>query len=245
MSEEVRVDNEEESEEFRLRKRLREEHHARENPVVVDLGKNLVEPLTIRIWPDPVLREKASKIEEITEWHQELAGRMAGMMRKPSEIEFADQKLIIEPGIGLSAPQVGHSLALIVLETDEQDSASAIVNPEIVWRSKKQTSMYEGCLSFPHLSSVVRAKIKRPQAIVVKAQALDGREVEIEASDMQARVIQHEVDHLNGVLFIDKFPPSKQAKLKKYLARLKLIYEAHKAFLKEQAEKLEEEPAAS
>jgi peptide deformylase len=105
-------------------------------------------------------------------------------------------------GIGLAAPQGGKSVALCIVEMEDEDQDDAIpflamANPRITWKGLRQVSMEEGCLSIPGLYGQVR----RPQRIRVKYQDLTGAKQELEASGLFARVLQHEIDHLGGILF--------------------------------------------
>jgi peptide deformylase len=109
-----------------------------------------------------------------------------------------------EPGIGLSAPQVGHAIRLVVVDTDWTEEGSdkkpgVFVNPEIVESSGKLV-WNEGCLSVPDLT----ADVERAEAVVLRALDLDGREVVETVSGLRAVCFQHELDHLDGVLFIDR-----------------------------------------
>lgn len=106
-------------------------------------------------------------------------------------------------GIGLSAVQIGVLKRVAVMEYKESRSAvpkTVLINPEIVWVSKKEVLDEEGCLSFPNIYGMVR----RPEKIVYRALNEKGQIIESKAGGLLARVIQHEIDHLNGVLFIDK-----------------------------------------
>ena len=106
-------------------------------------------------------------------------------------------------GIGLSAPQLGVLQRIIIAEYKEGKSTvprTAIVNPKITWVSKKQVLDEEGCLSFPNLYGMV----KRPEKIKYRGLDENGRKIEGKATGLLARIIQHECDHLDGVLFIDK-----------------------------------------
>jgi peptide deformylase len=101
------------------------------------------------------------------------------------------------PGIGLAAPQVGKSLRVIVI--DVEDSAYQLINPEVV-KSEGSATIEEGCLSLPgYYGDVVR-----PEKVTVKAVSRTGKPLRISASGMLARVLQHEIDHLNGVMFVDR-----------------------------------------
>jgi peptide deformylase len=105
------------------------------------------------------------------------------------------------PGIGLAAPQVGVSERLIVLDVTDGDErrAMTLVNPEIVWRSSDRATAEEGCLSLPgHFADVTR-----PQQVKVSYLTEQGLERQLEAEGLLARCVQHEIDHLDGILFVD------------------------------------------
>lgn len=105
-------------------------------------------------------------------------------------------------GIGLAAPQVGQNLALAIINLEEIGIPKfAIINPKVVSKSIKKTDMEEGCLSIPNSFGVVR----RPAKVEVEAYTEDGKRILIKADTMLAKVLQHEIDHLNGILIIDKF----------------------------------------
>jgi peptide deformylase len=141
-------------------------------------------------FPDKRLREIATPIEKITDEIRALAADMLEVMYD-------------EPGIGLAAPQVGEQVRLAVIDTewtsdDAERSPLVLINPEIVERSGKIT-WTEGCLSVPDFE----AEVDRAQAVRLIAQDLDGNDLEIDATDLQAVCFQHEIDHLDGILFID------------------------------------------
>jgi peptide deformylase len=142
---------------------------------------------------DPVLRKKASKIEKITRDQQKIIDDMIETMR--------DQQ-----GIGLAAPQIGVSQRIIVVELDQSEDVPgsgvvyALVNPEISKPSEEKWVAEEGCLSIPGW----RGEVERAQKITVKAMNRDGQRVKLELEGWVARAMQHEVDHLDGVLYIDK-----------------------------------------
>ncbi len=144
---------------------------------------------------NPVLREKAKKIRAIDEEVKTLANDMVETMRAAH-------------GIGLAAPQVGVSRQLIVVELPEEykdveplsGKPLVFINPEIIKSSKEEVAGDEGCLSIPgYVGEVWRSKW-----IVVRAMDQNGKQVRLKAKDLLARVIQHEIDHLHGVLFIDR-----------------------------------------
>jgi peptide deformylase len=135
-------------------------------------------------YPDPVLKKKARPVQKFNARLHKLLDDMAETMY--------DAK-----GVGLAAPQVGILKRVIVVDVGE--GLIEIVNPEIVEKKGEQLAPPEGCLSIPNLLGEVR----RAQWVKVTGQDRDGNPVELEAEGYLARALQHEVDHLNGVLFID------------------------------------------
>lgn len=153
--------------------------------------------LPIIIVPDPVLKEIAKPIENITAAVKQQAADMIETMYDA-------------PGIGLAANQVGQLNRMFVMDVnyrknDQSRDAIVLINPEIVWRSEEMSVMEEGCLSIPQQF----AEVERPRTVRVKYIDLAGQVQEMEGSDLTSHCLQHELDHLNGVLFID------------YLSRLK------------------------
>jgi peptide deformylase len=161
-----------------------------------------------------------------------LANYGAAALRKPadpvSDIDEEIQKLIDDmgetmfaaPGAGLAAPQVGISKRIIVIQSLEDPSGKdflALINPEIVSTEGKVVTE-EGCLSIPEF----RMEVPRAEKVVVRALNRKGKPIEIEGVGLMARVLQHEIDHLNGLLYIDRLSPAKRdiikRKLKKSLA---------------------------
>ncbi|MFN8482922.1 MAG: peptide deformylase [Anaerolineae bacterium] len=142
---------------------------------------------------NPVLREKARKVGKIDESVRRLIDDMVETMREA-------------PGVGLAAPQVGVGLRIIVVEApeDEDDPQSgkvyAVINPEIVKVSPDIEEGEEGCLSIPYINGLVDRHIW----VVVKGVDAQGREFRIKARDYVARIFQHEIDHLDGILFTDR-----------------------------------------
>lgn len=145
--------------------------------------------LAIRQYPDPVLREPATPVSEVDESVRKLITDMAETMRAA-------------PGVGLAAPQVGVQRRVLVYCIGEDGPLRALVNPEITDRSGEMIGD-EGCLSIPGLAY----EVKRAQRVAVKGLDENGQPVAYEAEDLEARVIQHEVDHLDGVLFLDRLDP--------------------------------------
>ena len=164
-------------------------------------------PLRIRLYGDAALRQKALPVVEITEAEQKLADDMlATMYAAPN-------------GIGLAATQVGVMKRLIVIDAKRDDPASrplVLFNPEIETLEGEVVGE-EGCLSFPEIT----ADVKRAAKAVVSAQDIDGETVCVEGEGLLARALQHEIDHLNGVLFIDHVNGLKRQLLRGKLRRLK------------------------
>jgi len=141
----------------------------------------------IRVFGDPVLRSKARPVERFDDALLEEVGRMGRLMHDSI-------------GIGLAATQVGTLHRLLVYRVQHESPIVALVNPVIEWRSKEAETMDEGCLSLPG----VLVEVERPVHIRVSAKDERGEDIEIEASGLEARVIQHEIDHLDGVLILDR-----------------------------------------
>ncbi|MBM7623305.1 peptide deformylase [Sporohalobacter salinus] len=140
--------------------------------------------LSIRTIGDPVLRTETKPVDEITDQTKKLIENMKDTMYDAS-------------GVGLAAPQVGISKQIIIV--DVGDGPLTLINPEIVDSSGAEIDE-EGCLSIPGENG----KVERASKIVVEALNSDGEEVEIEAEGLLARALQHEIDHLEGTLFVDK-----------------------------------------
>ena len=149
--------------------------------------------LQMRYEPDPVLREKAKRIKTFDANLKKLASDMFETMHE-------------NIGVGLAAPQIGQSIRLLVAELEpdpeegERGFKVALCNPEIIKASEEMESGPEGCLSIPGWVG----EVPRHVSITVKAQTPEGKEVRIKAEHYFARVLQHEIDHLNGILFTDR-----------------------------------------
>lgn len=129
------------------------------------------------------------------------------------------QTMYDAPGIGLAAIQVGVPLRVVTMDVSKRDDKQepmALLNPEIVWRSEEKREMEEGCLSIPEYYETV----ERPDRVRLKYRDIDFKEHEIEADGVLATCIQHEVDHLNGVLFIDYLSKLKRDRVMKRYAKL-------------------------
>ena len=149
--------------------------------------------LEIKTFPDPVLRVKGKQVKNFDKEFQALVDNMVETMRDA-------------PGVGLAAPQVGESLQLAVVEFgDEADDSVpkklyVIANPEITKPSEETITDVEACLSVPGLAG----EVERHESIIVKAQNRHGQPYKVNAKGWLARIFQHEIDHLNGVLYIDR-----------------------------------------
>ena len=157
--------------------------------------------LSIRNYPDPVLRRPAAAVDAVDDPVRELGDAMVAALVK-------------RVGAGLAAPQVGVSKRVIVV--DVEDDFHVLANPVIVATSDETEIAEEGCLSIPG----VEAEVERPYRAVVDGLTMDGEPTRIEAEGLLARVFQHEVDHLNGVLFIDHLSRVKRRQLLKEYDKL-------------------------
>ncbi len=183
--------------------------------------------LPIVRYGDPVLRAKGARVETVDEAIRELAANMIETMHEAH-------------GVGLAAQQVGQPLQLTVLDvTDVEDRPSTLklngvemdpklamplvlLNPELTLSDDEDLGL-EGCLSFPEIT----ADIWRASSVVLRAQTLEGETVEIEAGGLLARALQHEVDHLNGILFIDRMSAATKVALRSRLKRMQKESSAH------------------
>jgi peptide deformylase len=143
----------------------------------------------VRQFPDPTLRNAASPIAEVDEDVRRLAGRMVDIMNRAH-------------GVGLAAPQLGILRRILVYRTSDDDDPVVLINPQLVERSDETEVGTEGCLSL--LGGELQVLIERHLRIKVSATDASGEPVEVEAEGFEARVIQHEVDHLDGVLIVDR-----------------------------------------
>lgn len=176
--------------------------------------------LDIVMFGDPVLRAKCAHVEQATDETRELADDMMDTMRDAQ-------------GVGLAAPQVGVPIQLAIVDVshdpecitylriDGEDKTLdeampfVFINPEIEPGSDKETQS-EGCLSFPDL----RGDISRPESITAQLTRLDGTTIKVETDGLLARAIQHETDHLNGILFIDRMTSASKVGLRNRLKRM-------------------------
>jgi len=156
--------------------------------------------LTVRLYGDPVLRQVATPVREITAEIKRIIADMTETMWH-------------QVGIGLAAPQVGLPHRILVMD-DGNGGAQALINPVIESRSGTIREE-EGCLSLPGVFGVV----ERTKTITVRAMDADGKPVSLEATGLKARIVQHELDHLDGVLFIDRLPPVTRDRIKKKIQK--------------------------
>ena len=161
----------------------------------------------IQFVPDPVLRKSALPVENITDKILQLLDDMAETMYDA-------------PGIGLAGPQIGELKRLIVMDCSRDDEKSELwqmINPEVIELSKDNSTLEEGCLSIPGHT----AEVSRPDWIKLRFTDIKGKEQQIKAEGLLAACIQHEIDHLNGILFIDHI-----SKLKRDIIWRKVLKEA-------------------
>jgi peptide deformylase len=159
----------------------------------------------IRIYPDPVLRQRCEEVERFDDGLRELAADMVATMHAA-------------PGIGLAAPQVGDGRRLAVVDLSVGEDPAQLhvfVNPRILAGEGSESDV-EGCLSIPEVSE----RVDRPREIRVAAEDLDGRSFELAVDGWLARAICHEVDHLDGVLFIDHLHGLRRERVRRQLKKL-------------------------
>ena len=141
--------------------------------------------LPIRVAPDPVLRQRARRVKSVDGSIHRLISDMIETMHAA-------------PGVGLAAPQVGIPLRVIVIGIPEQEEI-ALINPEVV-RRKGERVVDEGCLSIPGYMG----QLKRSETVTVKGRDPSGKEIRIKGEELLAQALEHEIDHINGVLYIDR-----------------------------------------
>ena len=141
----------------------------------------------IHRYGDPVLKSRATPVDRFDETLRNQVARMAGIMTDAF-------------GVGLAAPQLGISQRVLVYRVGQDAPVIALVNPEVDWKGEESEQMEEGCLSIPG----IQLDVDRPVHVRVRAHDEQGDERTVEASGLEARVIQHEIDHLDGVLILDR-----------------------------------------
>jgi peptide deformylase len=167
--------------------------------------------LSVRRYGDPVLRRRAEAVRDVTPELRRLAGDMIDTMYD-------------EAGIGLAAPQIGEPIRMMVVGDERGRNPRALVNPVITGQGGSITAE-EGCLSIPGIF----ADVARAEWVQVEAQDLDGSAVSIRARGFHARVFQHEMDHLDGILFIDRLDAVTRDRIKRRIKKEGLA-ESHRAF---------------
>lgn len=164
-------------------------------------------PLRIRTYGDPVLRAVARPVEKITPELQQLARDML-------------QAMYAADGVGLAAPQIGKSIRLVVIDVAREESERnpiVFFNPEVFPDDESDLAIAEeGCLSVPD----VWAEVARPDRVTVKALDIDGQPFEMTVEGHLARAVQHEADHLDGRLFVDRISPTDRAMLQSKLKKM-------------------------
>lgn len=159
---------------------------------------------SIVLYGDPILKKKAGPVEKIDEPLRRLVGEMYEVMKKAA-------------GVGIAAPQVGVSLQLAIVDVPQNIGGTGrivLINPKIISAYGSDVAE-EGCLSVPG----VQVKVKRYRELIVETTGLDGRKVTYKTNGFIARAIQHEIDHLNGILIADKLVPIRRMMIKRKIER--------------------------
>lgn len=152
--------------------------------------------LPLKQYPDPVLKKKCVEVQEVTEEIKKIGKNMM-------------ETMIVNQGIGLAAPQVGILKRVIVLYSSGQ-MPEIFINPKIIKKSKKTLTEEEGCLCFPNLF----LKVKRAVEVEIEALNEKGKKIFLKKEGLPARIFQHEIDHLDGILFVDRLSFWRKLKLK-------------------------------
>jgi peptide deformylase len=159
----------------------------------------------VRLLGDPLLRQKAAPVAAVTDAVRALIADMF-------------ETMYAEDGVGLAAPQIGVSERVIVIDPRQDDAVPlALVNPSIVEASEETERAEEGCLSLPGLNDIV----ERSAHVIVEGLDREGAPTRIEAHGLLARALQHEIDHIDGILFIDRVSPLKRQMLLKRWKKVK------------------------
>ncbi len=161
----------------------------------------------IRIYPDSILRQKSAPVNTITKETLDISREMVEIMYK-------------HDGVGLAAPQIGISEQIIVVDYGE--GPMVLFNPEVIETSREKDELEEGCLSFPDIT----VPVLRPVKIKIKFRNEENIISELKVDNLAAKVFQHEIDHLNGILIIDHISPLKKAIINSKLKKLEKIYSA-------------------
>ncbi|MGD0387714.1 MAG: peptide deformylase [Tepidisphaeraceae bacterium] len=180
--------------------------------LAAESSHGMYEDLRILLYPDPRLRKISVEVRRFDEGLSALAKRMFELMREAK-------------GVGLAAPQVGHGVRLFVVNpTGKPEDDRVYVNPVVSDAEGEETSQ-EGCLSLPGIN----VEVTRPKAAKLRAKDLAGNPVEQTETGYVARIWQHELDHLNGVLIVDRAGPTAKMESRKILKELEEKYNTEKA----------------
>jgi peptide deformylase len=170
------------------------------------VGSAILSPMALEIvlYPDPRLRAKNTPVNHFDE-------QLAVVAREMFELMYGTE------GVGLAAPQVGINRTMLVYnptgDPEEADEERVLCNPKVIAKSSEVEPGEEGCLSFPEM----RGSVTRPIAVEVEAFDLQGNSFRLQIDDWEARIFQHELDHLDGILFIDRFSPADKTRVKAQL----------------------------
>ncbi|AWL30294.1 peptide deformylase [Acinetobacter defluvii] len=160
--------------------------------------------LPVLSFPDPRLRTIAKPVNEVTDQIRQLAADMF-------------ETMYAAPGIGLAATQVDHHIQLIVMDlSEDHDQPMVFINPKVTPLTEETLPYEEGCLSVPQIYD----KVERPSRVKIQALNLEGKTFEIEADGLLAVCIQHEIDHLNGKLFVDYLSPLKRQRAREKVEKI-------------------------
>ena len=172
------------------------------NPPTTSSHSPSGERAPIKKYPDSILREKCEEVKGVTPKIKKLSEDMIETLEK-------------NQGSGLAAPQVGELKRIIVVQTEK--GFEVFINPKIIKKSRETVIGEEGCLSFPGLF----LKIKRAKEAEIEALDIEGKKIQIKINGLLSRVFQHEIDHLNGILYIDRISIFQRWKIRKKLSILK------------------------
>ncbi len=162
----------------------------------------------IKIYGNPILRKKAQPIENIDQKVWDLAQDMKEIMH-------------LAGGVGLAGNQVGVLWRIITFTNPEEKKDQVLINPRIVYSSEEKEKDEEGCLSFPDIYD----QVERAKEVVVEGRDLEGKEITIEGKGLLARILQHEIDHLDGILFVDRLSPARRLLLRNKLKKISVTGE--------------------
>lgn len=172
------------------------------------------EDLALRVYPDPVLKKEATPFE----------------LPLPENIHSIGEKMLDimyqEGGIGLAGNQAGLTRRIIVFDlSEDQTDPNILINPEIVFAEKKKVDSEEGCLSFPE----IKGTVKRSPRVTVEGLNADGNKVSFEADELLAAMFQHEIDHLDGITFVDRLGVTSKMRIRKDLNHLEEDFSAYQS----------------